>query len=47
MVRTLHAWLDEAKDARAVVCISHDLAFSDAIATRRLHMRGGTLGAGE
>ena len=41
---TLRAWLDEARDRRAVICVSHDLAFIEAFTERRLRMHGGTLG---
>jgi len=44
--RTLRAWLDEATDRRAIVCVSHDLAFIDALTDRRLRMHGGTLEGG-
>ncbi|HSO38877.1 MAG TPA: ATP-binding cassette domain-containing protein [Labilithrix sp.] len=43
--RALRSWLDEAKTRRALVCASHDLAFTDALTTRGLSMHGGTLTA--
>ena len=41
--RALRAWLDEAPTQRALVCVSHDLAFMGTLTERRLRMHGGTL----
>jgi putative ABC transport system ATP-binding protein len=41
--RALRAWLEEAPTARALVCVSHDLALLDTLTERRLRIHGGTL----
>lgn len=41
--RTLRAWLDEAPAKRALVCASHDLAFTEELCSRRLEVCAGNL----
>jgi len=43
VARALRTWVDEAPSARALVCVSHDLAFLGALTERGLRMHGGTL----